>query len=70
MPNTWSFDWDSMRFVCNGELVDSVIVTRAKNGRLRYTLKDTGHLIASGVTPVQFATRWWFINPATQWRED
>ena len=54
---------DGTQFTLNGVPIEGVRV-EVKRGRYRYVSEATGKLLASGMSPEDFARRYWF---ASEW---
>ncbi len=63
----YRFNMDTMQFECDGVPLDNVKV-RLHKGRYYYRGVDTGRLFGSGMSPKDFAARFWYVTP-DRWQD-
>lgn len=64
----FTFDLNTLQFfnVTANRVVESVKVTKTRTGRYQYREATKGRLLASGVSPTEFAKKFWFATEVTE----
>lgn len=59
------FDYATLQFANSRGPITRVTVSRTKTGRWQYRVTESGKLLASGMSPEQFAREFWFADKVT-----